>query len=262
MKFAIPVLALWALVPIVARAEAGTERALSEALRDAHDRGAEMYNSGETAAAYRVFQGALYVARGMLNNRPDLQKLINTGMADAEREPQVAKRAFYLHELIEKVRADLHTAPKIAPPKPREVPDPTKEKEKEAKKPTVEPKPEPKPIPKPEPKPEPKPVPKPMVSEAKDGVVGRVLFQGKPVAGAEVMFVSVGRLSPVVFEAVTGAQGTYQVPNLPAGKYVITLTAGQKAEVKKLPERYSTTSTSPLRFDVKAGGEKLDFLLD
>jgi hypothetical protein len=31
--------------------------------------------------------------------------------------------------------------------------------------------------------------------------------------------------------------------------------------VKKLPERYATSTTSPLVFEVKGGGEKLDFML-
>ena len=110
------------------------DRQIAEALRDVHDRGAELYNAGETAAGYRMYQGGLVVARGLLGYRPDLQKLISEGMADADRQASVARRAFALHELIEKVRFELRRAKSgesITVP-PREVkPDP-----KGTKKPT------------------------------------------------------------------------------------------------------------------------------
>ena len=53
----------------------------------------------------------------------------------------------------------------------------------------------------------------------------------------------------------------YSIPDLMAGKYVVLITPGPNAEVKKLPERYATATTSPLVIDVKGGGEKLDFVL-
>src|SRR5262245_28316163 len=76
------------------------DRQISEALRDVHDHGRELYNAGDTASCYRMFQGGLVVARGLLGHRPDLQKAIADGMAAAERETLVGKRAFLLHELI------------------------------------------------------------------------------------------------------------------------------------------------------------------
>lgn len=239
-----PLLVLLCACAPLARGADPLERQLSDALRDAHDRGADLYNAGDTAACYRIFQGGLLVARGMLAEYPKLQKAIADGLAEAERETAVGKRAFVLHELIEKVRTDLRTAAKKGPEAltvpPREV------------KPDAKPKAEEKP------KAEAKPA---VVIEAKDGVVGRVLWQGKPLAGAEIMFVSLGRNPPRVYEAVAGAQGTYTAPSIPPGKYVVTIVPGPKSEVKKLPDRYATTTTSPLVFDVKGGGEKLDFLL-
>ncbi len=226
------------------------ERQLSDALRDAHDRGADLYNAGDMAACYRLFQGSLVVAKGMLGDYPKIQRIVTDGLAEADRETQVGKRAFLLHELIEKVRTELRSArrgPEALTVPPREVKSDGKPKPEPASPAAVKKSPT-----------EPKPA---VVVETKAGVVGRVLWQGNPLAGAEIMFVSLGQQPPRVYEAVSAAQGTYAAPDVKPGKYVITIVPGPKCEVKKLPERYATTTTSPLVFDVKGGGEKLDFLL-
>jgi hypothetical protein len=211
------------------------DKQASEALREVHDRGRELYNAGDAAAGYRMYQGGLIVARGLLGHRADVQKLISDGMADAERQSSVTRRAFLLHELIEKVRLELRGR------KPGEAL-------------TVPPR---------EVNPGRKPDSKPAgaVGEVREGVVGRVLWQGKPVAGVDVLFVTLGRLEPKVYETTTGAQGVYAIPNLAAGRYVVLITPGPKAEVRRLPDRYATATTSPLKIDVKGGGEKLDFVL-
>jgi hypothetical protein len=227
-----------ALLP-AARAEdhRTTDRAVSDALREVHDRGADLYNGGDTAGGYRMYQGGLVLARAMLAHRPEVQKLILDGMAAAEKQSSVSRRAFMLHELIEKVRVELRATGKtsgesvVVPP--REV--------------------------KPGPKPDPKPPA--AVGEVKDGVIGRVLWQGKPLAGVEVTFVTVGRQPARVYETTSGAQGVYTIAGLPPGKYVVLITPGPKADVKKLPERYATSNTSPLTIDVKGTGEKVDFVL-
>ena len=209
------------------------DKQMSEALRDVHDRGADLYNAGEVAAGYRIYQGGLVVAKGLLGHRPETQKLITAGLAKADREETVARKAFMLHELIEQVRVELRVSAEKGPEKltvpPREV----------------------------------KPVLKPTagVGEVTTGVLGRVLWQGMPVAGVDVLFVSLGRLSPRVYETTTGAQGVYVIAELEPGKYVVIIAPGPMASVKKLPERYATTTTSPIVFDVKGKGEKLDFLL-
>jgi hypothetical protein len=218
------------------------ERQISEALRDVHDRGAALYNEGnDAAAAYRMYQGGLVVARGMLGHRPEIQKLITDGLAAADRQPAVARRAFLLHELIEQVRVELKTPTKKGPESltvpPREIKPGTKPDPKAGVKPTAG------------------------VGEVKDGVIGRVLWQGKPVAGVNVMFVTLGQEQPRVYETMTGAQGVYTIANIQPAKYVILITPGPNAEVKKLPERYATSTTSPLVFEVKGNGEKLDFML-
>jgi Carboxypeptidase regulatory-like domain len=212
------------------------QKRVSDALYEVHEKGAKVYNDGDFDGGYRIYQGGLTVARRMLVDRPDIQKTITDGMAAADRLPTAIRRGFQLHELIETVRGELlKPGPKstehLTIP-PRTV-DPAK-----------------------------KPVAKPAgtVAEVKDGVVGRVVWQGAPLTGVDVTFVTLGRREPRVFETTTGAQGVYTIAGLPAGKYVVLITAGAGA-LKKLPERYATSMTSPLMFEVKGTGEKLDFVL-
>ena len=212
------------------------DRQISEALREVHDRGAELYNGGDTAGGYRIYQGALVFAQKMLGHRPELQKVISNGMAAADKEPTVDKRTFALHELIEHVRGELRTSqgkggePLTVPP--REV------------------------------KPGEKTDPKPSagISEIKTGVIGRVFWQAVPVAGVDVTFLTLGKLPPRVYETTTSAQGTYVLADVQAGKYIVLVTAGAGVP-KKLPERYALASTSPLIVDIKGNGEKFDLLL-
>jgi hypothetical protein len=216
-----------------------TAKQISDALREVHDRGAELHNAGDPAAGYRMYQGGLLMARGILTQRPDVQRMITDGLIAAERDPSVARRAFLLHELIEKVRVEVRSAARKAEAvgiPPREVKPGEKGKTAVTKPPAT-------------------------VGEVKEGVIGRVLWQGSPVAGVDVTFVTLGRQPPRVYETTTAAQGVYTVPKLPAGKYVVLITPGPNAQVKKLPERYATSTTSPLVIDVKGGGEKLDFML-
>ena len=217
-----------------------SNKRVADALLEVHESGRAIYNNdGDYTGAYRIYQGGLMVARRMLADRPDLQKVISDGMAAAERLPAVDRRAFRLHEVIEAVRVELGRAPGKASDKlnvpPREVSPPTKDGKKPETKPTV--------------------------SEVKGGVIGRVLWKGAPVAGVDVTFVTLGVQPPRVYETRTSAQGVYAIPTLPAGKYVILIAPGATAKVKDLPARYARSTTSPLVFDVKAGGEKLDFVL-
>ena len=52
-----------------ARTKSTLDRQIADALRDVHDRGADLYNAGDEAAGYRVYQGGLIVARGLLGHR-------------------------------------------------------------------------------------------------------------------------------------------------------------------------------------------------
>jgi len=133
------------------------DKLVVDTLRDVHNKGADLYNtSKDYAGTFRIYEGSLRTMRPLLAHRPEAQKFIDDGLAASDKEADVARRAFLLHETIEKVRAYLKTGSSVTPtpkvePKPVPVPVPT---------PKVEPKPVP--VPMPMPKVEPKPVPVPM----------------------------------------------------------------------------------------------------
>lgn len=213
---------------------AGTQaldKAIAASLRDAHDRGADLYNMAKDyAGAYRLYEGALVAVKPLLAHRPEVQKAIATGLASASRDPDVARKAFLLHETIEKVRADL----KGTGAAPKKTPE-TKPKETTTPKPKAKDKTEP---------------------AAKSGatVSGKVTLKGQPLAEGEVMFVSLDQKSPKVVTAKV-KDGDYAAKGLPPGKYAVAV-SGEKA---KVPAKFATIDTSALRVEVKAGANRLDF---
>src|SRR5438046_2612291 len=108
------------------------EKQLIDSLKDLHNRGADMFNSGEAIGAYRLFQGTLLTTRAVLAHRPDEQKFIDEAMSAAERLPTLDDRAFALHKTIENLRNRLKgpvvkdgIAPELLSP-PREQKAPPK----------------------------------------------------------------------------------------------------------------------------------------
>jgi hypothetical protein len=88
-----------------------------DTLKDVHNRGAALYNGGEHAAAFRLYQGALLVARPLLAHRPATQKAVADGLAEVEVSAADAKlKAFRLHEVMEQVRADIKADGRAARP--------------------------------------------------------------------------------------------------------------------------------------------------
>jgi hypothetical protein len=255
------------------------DRALYDTLRDVHDRGAALYNGGDPAGSYRLFQGALRVARAALAHRPDQQKAIDIGLIEADRQRIVERRAFHLHELIEKVRADIRpddlkpdvkkpepTPPKMPAPKPKPPKDyeplPTRPREvgPELKKPPLL-KEGPKDGPREVQPPKPMPDKNPFAGKRTAGVAGRVMVKGKPVPGVAVTFVTRDQMIPRVYEATSGTEGLYLLGGVKPGRYTVLLAPGAQTPPKVLPERYALTTTSPLVIDVKPGGDSVDFLL-
>jgi Carboxypeptidase regulatory-like domain len=78
-----------------------------DVLKDLHDRGADLYNAADAAGAQRLYEGALRTVSPFLAHRPAVQKVIADGLAEIAKADGVKVRAFRLHELIERVRADL-----------------------------------------------------------------------------------------------------------------------------------------------------------
>jgi hypothetical protein len=212
-----------------------------DALQDVHNRGADLYNAAKDyPGAYRLYEGSLRAVGPLLGHRPGCRKRIADGLAAAEKESDPARRAFLLHEAIEAVRAELKTplpAAEKAGPKP---PGP---------KPAVK---------KPDPQPEVKKEPAPGQAAAGE-VAGRITFNGQPLAGADVAFVSLDRPAPKVVTARTGEDGAFAAKGLPAGKYAVTVAA--KVGKPVLPAKYATTDTSGLTAEVKAGPNQIDLNL-
>ena len=102
--------------------------------------------------------------------------------------------------------------------------------------------------------------PKPKDPPADAKITGKVLAMGKPVGGAEVVFVSLSAAEPKVYRATTGDDGTYALAGSPAaGEYAVKVTAGEKGP--KLPEKFAEFTTSGLKFKVVAGANAFDFNL-
>jgi hypothetical protein len=214
------------------------DKRLYDVLKEIHNRGADLFNDGDPAACYRLFQGTLQTARAVLAHRPAEQKFIDESVAQAERQPTLEKRAFALHEIVAKLRDRLRVASTEKGEGPEFLTIPPREPKPEVKK---------------------DPGPKKVVPP-KDGVMGRLHWKGQPLAGAEVAFVSRGPADIKVYECVTNSEGIYVLEKVRPGKYTVLLTEpAEKTSV--LPERYATTTTSPLIVDVKGGGDTLDFLL-
>lgn len=202
------------------------DKLVVDTLRDVHNKGADLYNTAKDyTGAFRIYEGSLRTIRPILSYRPTAQKLIDEGLAASDKEADDARRAFLLHETMEKVRTYLKT---VSLPAKAVEPNPTKPME----------------TPKQDVPPKPKESPAPST-----GVSGKVTLEGKPVPKADVMLVSLTLPKPRVFSTTTKEDGSYTIAeDVPAGKYVVVVTG------KGVPAKYSTTTTSGLNVEVKAGG--------
>lgn len=241
------------------------DKAVRDALQDVHNRGADLYNQAKDyPAAYRLYEGGVRVAKPLLTHRPASQKRIDAGLAAAEKEADPARRAFLLHETIEAVRAELKVplsaAKKVDGKPPEPKPDEKMKVEKKAEPPKGAPPPAAG-----EAKPKDAPPPKPNEAQpAKDAggaVAGTITFKGKPLAGADVTFVSLGLPEPKVFGAATNPDGAFTAKGLPPGKYAVTVALVKEGK-SLLPPKYATTDTSGLTAEVKTGANQLDLNLE
>jgi hypothetical protein len=90
---------------------ADVDRVLLETLKLAHNKGADLYNTGDPAGAFRLYQGALLIVRGFLGHRPRVRRGVDDGLAEVELAGgTVNLKAFRLHEVVEQCRADLKAA--------------------------------------------------------------------------------------------------------------------------------------------------------
>ena len=60
--------------PVVGLSAAQLDQAAADALKEVHNRGADLYNRGDPAAAYRMYEGALS-ATGVISSLPDAPQM-------------------------------------------------------------------------------------------------------------------------------------------------------------------------------------------
>ena len=190
------------------------------------------------------------MVRPLLAHRPDAQKIIVTGLDAAEKETDIARKAFLLHEAIEGVRKNLKIA--IGAQKPDEVKKPEDKKKPDAKKTDTTKKPEDKtPV-----------APMPKEIKPKDpkgvsiGVSGKVTLEDKPLAGGEVTFTLLNAEAKKTVKAKIADDGTYKFSEtIPAGKYGVGVTG------KGVPAKYQDARTSGITIELKAGKHAFDIVL-
>jgi hypothetical protein len=90
-----------------------TDTVLFNALRDVINRGAKLYNAGDPAACYRLYEGSLRTIRPLLEHHEKLPRLIDNALASAGEDPYVWRRAFTLRRALDKVRDRLNPSPKL-----------------------------------------------------------------------------------------------------------------------------------------------------
>src|ERR1700756_4534654 len=77
------------------------DRQIIDLLADIHNRGAALFNRGDTMGSYRLFEGSLRTVQPLLP--PDLQGEVTMGLVQAERQLDPTSKSLALHELIESV---------------------------------------------------------------------------------------------------------------------------------------------------------------
>lgn len=84
------------------------DRAILDTLKDVHNRGAELYNAGDHAGAFRLYQGGLIVAKPFLAHRTKQSESIREGLDQVDKSTADPKlKAFRLHEVLEQIRSEL-----------------------------------------------------------------------------------------------------------------------------------------------------------
>src|SRR5437763_5565971 len=92
------------------------DRQIFDALKEVHNRGADLHNAGDPVSCYRIFQGMLLTVKPLLGHHPEVQQAIEKGLAEAEQKPSISQRAMTLHLTIEGVRNSLKSS---GPPLPK-----------------------------------------------------------------------------------------------------------------------------------------------
>lgn len=78
---------------------------VNQAVLKTIDTGYKLYNGGDPAGCYRVYQGALTAMAPLLDYRADLKAAVDAGLSKTESLPDVNSRAFALRKVLDQVYA-------------------------------------------------------------------------------------------------------------------------------------------------------------
>jgi hemoglobin len=81
--------------------------------------GAPIYNQGDAAGCYRLYQGTLITIEPLLGHRPELAREVAKGLQDAEFVPTFAQRATNLRTVLDRVLTAVRTPVAAAPAQPQ-----------------------------------------------------------------------------------------------------------------------------------------------
>jgi hypothetical protein len=247
-------------VPYSARAQnsAGGTKSLDRtayaSLRDVINYGADLFNNqGDYAGCYQAYRTGLMTVRPFLAHHPDLQEIIDDGLARAEDRGRVVARAFALRAVLGEVRKELEKrsgpftaqAPQKSPPEQKRETKRVEEK-RVAKKENV---------------PEKLPPPVPKLAQ----LSGKITYKGQPVAGGWYVTL-VSATDKHTFSTYIRADGTYTFKTpMPAGNYTIAIEEGLREKGKPppvaIPQRYQNPVTSGLTIQVQPGENRHDVSL-
>jgi hypothetical protein len=91
-----------------------------------------------------------------------------------------------------------------------------------------------------------------------NAVEGTVLYKGRPHPGGAIFF-HLARGQSI--RATIGPDGRYKFANVPTGETKVTIDAFPWLKDVRIPARYTSKTTTPLRLNVKPGQQRVDFAL-
>lgn len=80
------------------------DRQLYHTLTSTHNYGANLYNTGDWAGCFRLFEGSLMTLRPLLAHHPELQKSVSDALDQARADPSMVNRAWTLRKTMLEVR--------------------------------------------------------------------------------------------------------------------------------------------------------------
>jgi hemoglobin len=93
----------------------GEQEKVYTLLRDLINEGADLYNGGDYAGCYYLWEGALKALRPSFEHHGEWQKTVDGALAEARTNPVMWQRAWALRRGMDKIRDDIHPPKKTEP---------------------------------------------------------------------------------------------------------------------------------------------------